>query len=183
MRTIDLSEYYPSVVKDTNEFKALANAENPEFNLIGEYIEKAYNELFVLTSEDWGLDRMESLLGITKKETDTVEDRRTRILAKLNGDTPYTMRSLDSKLKTVCGEGNYSLTYSNDAYTLSVDLNLISKNMYEYVKDMLYDVVPAAIALNVRLVYNTYGDMERLTHGDMEAYTHTDLYEEVLNYG
>jgi hypothetical protein len=88
------------------------------------------------------------------------------------------MRALDSKLKTVCGEGNYTLAYDNDAYTLSVDISLKSKNMFDYVKDMLYDVVPAAVALNVRLCYNTHSKLALYTHEELAKYTHTGLAEE-----
>ena len=106
-RTVQLVGYLPDILKDIEEFKALLTAEKPEFDILFEKIDIIVENCFVDTLDDYGCTRWEKMLGLTAKDTDSIDLRRIRIKAALNGDTPYTMRSLENKLLALCGEGNY----------------------------------------------------------------------------
>ena len=184
--TVKLIGYLPEILQDIRDLQELTAAEDPEFGgdskITGvfEQIDIEVNNCFIDTLDSYGCARWESMLAITAKDTDTLDLRRMRIKAALNGDTPYTMRSLENKLKALCGEGNYVVSYANDAYTLSVDIALRAKDQYEYIKNLLYEIVPANIIITVKLLYNTHILLRKYKHSELAQYTHKQIREEVL---
>ena len=103
-----LINYLPYVVRDYAEFKGISEAEQPEFESAWDSSDDLLNNQFISTAGNLGLSRWEKILGITPKGTDTLEDRRFRILTRLNEELPYTLPQLRNILETLCGSGNYS---------------------------------------------------------------------------
>lgn len=181
MREINPINYLPPVMQEVKEIQELYEGITPELKLLYMESGRALDESFVLSSEGYGLTRMENILGVTPYPDDTVEDRRLRILTKLNGDTPYTFESLYNKLKVLCGENNVYMAYAKDIYTLDVQISLIAKRQFETVRKMLLEIVPCNIALRCLLMYNTHNTLNAYTHGQLTVYTHRQVTEEVLN--
>lgn len=182
-REVDLKEYLPPPVGETEEFKALTAAENPEFNIIIEQLKTAYKELFILTAEDWGLEIWEDALKITPESTENTEgvlrQRRAEILSRLYIGKPYTFRRVYEILCELCGGAEYvNMEYADKEYTLDTLLSLKVKNLQKIILDLLKKVTPANISLNVPLDYNTHGRLGRLLlHEEMEVYTHEQLFD------
>ena len=181
MREINPINYLPPVMQEVKEIQELYEGITPELKLLYMESGRALDESFVLSAEGYGLTRMENILGVTPYPDDTVEDRRLRILTKLNGDTPYTFESLYNKLKVLCGENNVYMAYAKDIYTLDVQISLIAKRQFETVRKMLLEIVPCNVALRCLLMYNTHNTLNAYTHGQLTVYTHRQVTEEVLN--
>lgn len=179
-REVTLSKYLPEVLADVRDFKELTAAEDPEFTLYYEKADIVLDDCFVDTLDAYGCARWEKMLALAVKDTDTLDLRRLRIKAALNGDTPYTMRSLAAKLETLCGKGNFTLAYANDEYTLKVGLALAAKAQFDYIKTILKGIVPANVIIDVFLLYNKHSLLADYTHAGLHPYTHKQLREEVL---
>lgn len=179
-REVHLTGYLPDILQKVCEFLQIHKAEEPELTLLFGKGDLILDECFADSMDEYGCERWEKMLEIVPKDTDTIELRRLRIKSALNGDTPYTMRSLENKLTALCGEGNFILKYANDEYTLTVGLALAAKNQFDYLKEVLEEIVPANIVINAYLMYNTHGFLRRFTHEEMGGYTHRQLMEEVL---
>ncbi len=179
-RIINVDDYFPSVVKDTDEFKAIAVAENIELALLNAEIINAFRELFIVTAEDYGLSIWEDMLNITPMEGFTAEDRRAEIIARLNNKTSYTFRNVYGMLVCLCGEGNVTMEYDSEAYTLNVNIGVGAKRQINSVKNLLFNITPANISLKVNLIYNTHADLRGFTHGELSAYTHKELNDEMI---
>ena len=165
-REVHLTGYLPDILKKVYEFKEIFKAEEPELELIFEKADIILDECFIDTLDGYGCARWEKMLAIVPKDTDTLELRRLRIKTALNGDTPYTMRSLENKLKTLCGEGNFVLRYANDIYTLSIGLALGVKEQYDYFRNGAMTVWsayndPSGKWINCWLRSPKYGDDAR----------------------
>lgn len=93
-REIDLGNYLPPITKETKEFKEVVKTENPEFNLLRGYIEDAFDDQFIMDATEYGVKRWESILKIYPGTTDTLLNRKYRILVYLNRKIPYTYLSL-----------------------------------------------------------------------------------------
>lgn len=185
-REVNLGEYLPPPVCNAEEFKALTEAENPEFNLILERLKEAYGELFILTAEGWGLEIWEEALGITpestEKDEDSLRQRRAEILSRLYIGKPYTFRRVYEILAELCGGEDYvGMKYADSAYSLDVLLSLKVKNLKKTILELLRKITPANIALEADLDYNTHGRLGRLlTHGEMESFTHGELFDKYI---
>ena len=179
-REVHLKGYLPDILKKIYEFEQIFNAEEPELSLVFARCDMILDECFIDTLDGYGCKRWEDMLAIAAKDTDTLDLRRLRIKTALNGDTPYTMRSLENKLKALCGEGNFVLKYANDIYTLTVGLALAAKAQFDYLKQVLEEIVPANIIIDIFLMYNTHEVLSAFRHNELALYKHIELTEEVL---
>ena len=100
-RVVDIKEYWSPVVGESLEFIAIADAENPEFNYLWEKIYGLVDEYFVKSATEYGVRRMEKILNIVPLVTETLDQRKTKIIWKLNLKIPYTMRFLKNAPKWV----------------------------------------------------------------------------------
>ena len=175
-----LIDYLPPVIKNAAEFEAIMEAIQPEFVDVETAIINAFNDTFVNDATEVGVKRWESMLKIVPKSVDTLEDRKFRILARLNEQLPYTFRSLDDRLITLCGQNGFTMELFNDIYTLKVRIELVVKGQYEAVEQLLKRIVPANLVIDLDLRYNQHEKLKNYTHGQLSAFTHSHIRNEVL---
>lgn len=176
----ELIEYLPEVLQGLYEFRALCSAGDMELEILRERLVEAVDDNFVHTLTESGCARWESMLGIKPKATDSHADRRFRILAAINQDSPYTFCGLRRQLETLCGVEGYSAELDSNNYRLSVKLALTAKGQFDEADRLLRRIVPANIVTELSLKYNQHETLSALTHGQAAAYTHSDLRNEVL---
>jgi len=176
-----LINYLPYVVRDYAEFQGITGAEQPEFENAWAAVDDLLNNQFISTAGNLGLSRWEKILGITPKGTDTLEDRRFRILTRLNEELPYTLPRLRNILETLCGSGNYSAEVMEGTYQLIVKIGLAAKNNFSDVESLLDRVVPQNLIVTLLQLYNTHAELGRFTHAQLAAYTHDQMRNEVMN--
>lgn len=176
-----LIDYLPYVVREYAEFIGITSAQQDEFERAWNAADDVLNNQFINTARNVGLSRWEKILEITPKGTDTLDDRRFRILTRINEELPYTLPQLRSILKTLCGAGNYSATIADSTYILIVKIGLAAKNNFNDVKSLLDRVVPSNIVVELSQLYNTHTELSRFTHTQLAAYTHDQLRNEVMN--
>lgn len=179
-REIELINHLPEVYKEPEEMREIMRIETPYVNGLWANTEQIYNDSFILTSSDYGLDRRFRFLGMPIDSTDTLETKRFKLLARYQEQAPYTRRSLKKLLDSLLGEGRYILDIDAANKTLKVRIELTVSGQYDAVIDLLERVTPQNMVITVELRYNTYGQLKPFTHAQLSAYTHKDLREEVL---
>lgn len=176
-----LINYLPYVVRDYAEFQGITGAEQPEFENAWAAVDDLLNNQFITTAGNLGLPRWEKILGITPKGTDTLDDRRFRVLTRLNEELPYTLPQLRVILETLCGAGNYSAIGEEGTYILVVKIGLAAKKNFSDVEALLQRVVPANMVVDLSQLYNTHAELGRFTHAQLAAFTHDHLRNGVMN--
>ncbi|MHB8064474.1 MAG: putative phage tail protein [Ruminiclostridium sp.] len=179
-REINILNYLSDFLKEFREFERLAEAENPELLLVWKTFENARDDQFVKDSTENGVKSWERILKINPKGSDTLEDRKFRILTRLNEKLPYTYTKLEQLLASLCGETGYSLKLLNKEYTLLVRVALAAKSNFEEVKKLLQKMVPANLIIDLSLLYNTHLILKGYTNAILANYTHNYLRNEVL---
>lgn len=180
IRKIDLSRYLPDVLKNIREMRAIMDAETPEIQAIWDACEDCFNDQFVQEATENGVARREKIFGITPYGTDTLEDRKFRLLAKYNEDIPYTRNRLKNMLASLCGEDGYSIAFVTAEFTVNVKVALTAKKQTEVIEELLESVLPYNMVFTVELLYNTWEQVQALTWQDVKALTWKELKEEVL---
>ena len=143
LREIDIRNYWPPVVGNTDEFQQVAEAENPEFNTLQACIWRALQDSFVQDATEYGVKRWEKILNISPENGDTIETRKERILTHLNIKLSYTWRVLKQMLIGLLGEDNFTMTINNDTATLTVAVGLdTTEAQIADVKTLLDRVLP-----------------------------------------
>lgn len=183
IRTIDLTGYLPEVLKDVTEMRAIMEAETPEVQAIWDACEDCMNDQFISEATENGVARREKMLGITPFATDTLDDRKLRLMSRYNENIPYTRKSLAILLESLCGAGGYTLTITTAAFTVDVKVALTAKKQVDIITDTLERILPYNMAFMVELLYNTHANLSKFTHTQLSAYTHDQLRNEVLING
>ncbi len=179
-REINVINYLPDFLKEFREFKALAEAENPELLCAWEAYEELLKNQFVNDAEEPGVKRWETILGLLPKGSDTLDTRRFRILTRLNEKLPYTRRILEQQLAALCGEGGYLVDIKNGEYTLAVRVAMAARAKFEEVGSLLGRIVPANMVIDLSLLYNRHSKLAGFTHAELSARTHEQLRNEVF---
>ena len=178
-----LQDYLPPILLKTYEFPLLCDTEQPEIDRLRDAADAVLDAQFISTAGETAIARYERIFGITPMDTDTLAERRFKVLAKINAQLPFSVRRLRQQLETLCGADGYKLELDGDRYTLTVKVALTAKRNQQAVEELLADIVPANMVCTTSLLYNQHADLTRFTHAQLALLTHFEIREEVLPDG
>lgn len=176
-------DYLPPIMKDYEEIEQICNAEQLSKEKLWNNLEKAFYECHLSTQSKKGAERWEKTLGIIPKDTDSLEVRNLRILAKLHEDLPYTYRTFKRMLSGLAGgDDAYTFIIDFDAYTVSIKVALKNKELLNEIDVLADRIIPAHMILIVELMYNTHRMIKDAgkTHADLSALTHKKIKETLM---
>ena len=177
-----LIDYLPHVIRDYAEYQGLTVGEQPEFELAWDRVDELLDNQFVLNAGSLGLSRWEEILGVVPKATDSLSDRRFRVLSRLNAELPYTLPQLRNILQALC-DGHASANLGPGDYELTVKVGLSAKNKFHDTEMLLRRVCPQNLILTLLQMYNSHAALAKLTHAQCANRTHDELRNEVLEIG
>ena len=175
-----LLDALPPVLRPVREYQAIMATEQTECEVLYAAQRDTLNNLFPQTSGDYGLGRWERMLNITPQGTDTLDDRRFRVLSRLSEQLPYTITALRRQLSALCGPDGYTAQVNPSAYLLTVRVALTAKKAFAHVNALLRRVAPANLVIDLSLLYNQQQTFAAMTHAQLDAYTHQQLREDVI---
>lgn len=135
-------------------------------------LQKVVDESFVNTAKET-LDRMEEILGLPYQTETEVQYRRERIRAKLLGQATTTV-ALVKQVAEQFANGTVDVTEENEQYNVIITFTgtIGIPPALASLKTALREIIPAHLAINYVIIYNTYGDLEPYTYGYLEKYTY-----------
>lgn len=178
-----LIDYLPHFMKDYVELRQIMEAEQPEVDALWVACENALADQFIMDATEYGVKRWENMLKVTPKDTDSVDERKFRILTKLNQELPYTLTKLKEALITLCGVDGFSIDLQPTAYHIEVKLAVSNKNNYQDVVNLVSKMIPANLTQFVQVMYNSNIVIGQFTHAQLATYTHEQLRSEVFTNG
>lgn len=173
-----LIDYLPPVLASIREMQAIMEIEQPEAEMLWDKLSGVMDDQFVETASEERIKRWEKMMLAAPKESETLDERRFRILTKLAEETPYTWNRLMQALTSLCGEEG--LTAFLDGYTLTVRVPLPSKHNFDAVQAMLNRMVPANIVIDLSLAYNQHQLLQKFTHAQLAEMIHSEIRNEVI---
>lgn len=179
-REINMHEYIPKPLEDVREIKEITTVETVTVKKEWQATEDLMNDQFIVRATEKGISDRERPLKIVPLPTDTLEDRRFRLLTRYVESLPYTRRALMSMLEAICGTGGYEIWFYTSQFTVRVRLGLTVKNQIDEVEAMLERVVPCNMVIFVEVHWNTWGQFEPYTWGSLKTKTWKQMREEVL---
>lgn len=180
IREINLRSYLPDILKDVEEIKAIMDAETPTVKEIWDACEDCFNDQFISEATENGVARREKMLEITPYATDTLDDRKRRLLSRYNENIPYTRRTLAAQLKSLCGENGYTLEIITAEFTVNIRVALSVKKQKEIVEESLERILPYNMVFSVALLYNTWCAGAAYSWAALSARSWREFKEEVL---
>jgi len=179
-RTISLKELLPVYLTEYLELDQVLTTENIELQNIENSHWQLVNNRYFNTADENGIAVFERLLGIHPPDDATLEERRFKVGSMWNSTLPYNYQYLTTKLEALVGSSRYSISFPT-ALTLRVRIDLRSSKMMDSVREMLEEVIPCNIVIDLMLQYNEYQDYFENTHNELTQYTHTTLREGIFD--
>lgn len=179
----NLIDYLPHVIREVREYKTILGTEHPEMVNIWQAVEDALNDQFITDATANGVSRWEKILGIVPKATESLSSRKFTILTRVNEQLPFTIRTLNEQLKSLCGKDGYSIRLEHEEYTLHVQVNLVAKSNYNDVGNLLKRIVPANMVIELSLKFNQHETLAQYTHSYLKQFTQYQLRNEVISNG
>lgn len=176
-----LLQYLPPFMQGYKELIQIMQGEQIEIDTLWKALEDGLKDQFINDATEYGISRWERILGINPKATDILDERRFRILVRLNEDLPYTYRSLNQQLSALCGNDGYTIVLDANAYTLNVKISLVNKSNFSDVEELLDRIVPANLIVSLEVIYNQHSTLAAFTHAFLANYTHNQIRNEVLS--
>lgn len=180
-RTINLIEYVPPILAETKEFQVICAAENAEIERLRTAYLNLFADQFIQTATENGIARLEKIMGIVPKGTDSLEVRRFRLLARKQEKLPYTKWTLPEQLVALCEADGYSFTVDYAAREIAVRVALTAKGMYDAVELLLLKQRPANMVIDLSLMYNQNLNLHPFTNAQLRTYTNNQLRNEVIS--
>lgn len=175
-----LMQYLPPYMQGYKELIQIMKGEQVEVDALWKALRDGMKEQFISDATEYGISRWERIMKITPKATDTLDERRFRILVRMNESLPYTYTSLSQRLSDLCGSDGYVVALNASAYTLNVKINLINKSNFVDVQELLDRIVPANLVVSLEIIYNQHFTVAAFTHAFLAGHTHEQIRNEVL---
>nr|DAL98061.1 MAG TPA: tail protein [Caudoviricetes sp.] len=156
-RTIDLLIFAPPVSRDSHDMQELYKTDGAELQELWDVLCDIFCNQFIRYMTGYGLKQWEFIFDVMPKATDTMQNRRRRILQLLMGTRPYTMRSFQAILDNIYGKGNIIINVDENKYefwmTIAADMLSNSRDILDFAEI----IVPKNLYINIRNVKRIEG--------------------------
>ena len=153
MRDIDIRGYVPPFLLEYGELKQVYESENPEFKELNIEADNLLDNQFISSTNEKGIARYETLLGITGMREHSLEERQIRVYTAWIDDIPYTFNTLKERIERLCGKGNFTLVVNNTEHKVIITTHLEYQLQSEELERMLDIILPANMVL---LITNSF---------------------------
>lgn len=152
-----IGRYFPRYYEGILETDELIKVENDIWNNLYLLLNKAKNNQFIAYADEDGIYAYEQLFQIvTDPETETLEERRFRLLNRIQTLSYYTMIYLRQKLDSLFGKNNYEIEMDYPNYTLYIKSNVSNSFIYKESIATINKIKPANIVFtNVPFIPTT----------------------------
>jgi len=169
----------PSIVKQIPDIAKIYEINDGQIEELNADVDQIDSDIMVDTMSDDVLKHWEKIYGLTSKDDESLEDRRTKVKGKMLEKLPYSYRVIIRNLDTLLPSG-YDFFIDENCTTVIVKVNLTGKYLITNVQKLLDDMVPLNMLLDVDLKYNTYAILAMCTHGQLSSYTYQGLNDEPI---
>lgn len=146
---VELLKKLPVYHRNIYEFQQIAGAQEPELQALLIAIDAVLDNWFVFTANEAGISRLEKIAGITPDTGSDLETRRYRLLAKMTEKIPYTDETLEQRLGSLAGEGNYSIVRDYLHYKIQINTTVSYRGSFDEICDALVRMIPCNLVLEV----------------------------------
>lgn len=152
-----IGRYFPRYYEGILETDELIKVENDIWNNLYLLLNKAKNNQFIAYADEAGIYAYEQLFQIVADpETETLEERRFRLLNRIQTLSYYTMIYLRQKLDSLFGKNNYEIGMNYSNYTLYIKSNVSNSFIYKESIATINKIKPANIVfINVPFIPTT----------------------------
>lgn len=145
-RVVKMKRYFPRFYDGYVEIDAIIDTEDKAFEEIGVNFRRAINNQFIKLADETGISAYEVLFDvIADPSTETLEERRDRLLNRVSVIPYYTTIFLRNRLDSLIGAGLYNLIIDYDNYTLYLESAAKNQLYYNEIAVLMSNIKPCNI--------------------------------------
>ena len=165
-QTPDLARYLPQFLQEDEHFKAALAACSTEHEKYRLLLDEITNQFYIETAT-WGLADWERILDLRPDASDNYEQRRNRILLKLQGKQTSTVAFLTNLIKRYCTEkSKVTVIEDNEHYMFHAEIADGTVSYADNLLDALNTYKPAHLGFDILMRYLlTLEERDRLRYG------------------
>ena len=175
-------DYIPAYYHASRVMRSIIQALGTEFDSVQDAFQSVLKQFYINTADKWGLDLWEKELALPPGDSETVAERRQRIIAKLRGNGTATIKAIKSLAESY-DKGLIDVAEDFSQYTVIrfVDTTGIPSNIDD-LKAIVREIVPAHLALEFEYNYFIWDELDllNLTWDELDALNLT--WDQILVY-
>lgn len=176
-----VKHYLPKHVYKTNVFGQILDSEQEEIDLLNNNLADLLNNTQIETAT-WQLKYLERLYGITIDETDTLKNRRARIIAKKRS---VGVDFNNENIKNICrsfsgGEVEIHPHLEEDYFVIEFVSTMGIPPKIEDLYILIEEIKPAHLGVEYKFKYNTVYDLRQIKVSEARTHTVKGAMEENL---
>ena len=149
-RTINVTKYLPPVSRDAKDIQDITIAENEQLQALWDELCVILSNQFIRYLSVYGVEEWESTLGITKLDSQSLEERIQVILKKLSGQRPYTLRSFKRILKNIFGDGIIDIKLIGNKFEFWVTIEPQISYRVNELRDYIDHIIPLNLLIFIQ---------------------------------
>ena len=154
--TKTLLEYLPPFLREYYEFKQLCKSGDIEVSSIDKAVDWNFDSAFISDCDATVLSKYERLLGIIPTSSQSIENRRNKVLLQWNTVASMTLPQFISKVQEYCGKDNFTVDNSREQfYQLVIWLNIHKVDI-----PLIKDFIDTWLPMNVNYTLNGKTEIE-----------------------
>lgn len=139
-----IGRYFPVYYEQILETDELIKTENETLNWLFAVIKQAKLNQFIAYCDERGIYAYEQLFKISSDpENETLEERRFRLLNRVQTLSYFTMNYLRERLDIILGASKYEIEVDYATYTLYIRTSVSSSFLYTEVSTTINNIKPA----------------------------------------
>ena len=176
-----LKNYVPKYIYKNNVFEQVLDSEQAEIDLLELNLDDLLNNTQIKTAT-WQLKYLERIYGITIDESDTLENRRARIIAKKRSTE---VEFNNENVKNICrsfsgGEVEIHPHLEEDYFVIEFVSTKGTPPKIEDLYNLIEEIKPAHLGVEYKFKYNTVYDLRQITVAEARTHTVKSVIEEDL---
>ena len=176
-----LKNYVPKYIYKNNVFEQVLDSEQAEIDLLKLNLDDLLNNTQIETAT-WQLKYLERIYGITIDESDTLENRRARIIAKKRSTE---VEFNNENVKNICrsfsgGEVEIHPHLEEDYFVIEFVSTMGIPPKIEDLYNLIEEIKPAHLGVEYKFKYNTAYDLRQITVSEARTHTVKGVIEENL---
>lgn len=148
--------HLPAILRDNAEYNTIFSAQASELDTIAALLDKALADQYLDTATITAIKRWEAMLHLRPDTlNETLDQRRSRIRAKLLERLPFTIRTLREKIAAILGDIPFEITTNHNAYQLDLTIQsqkLLEDFYYQQIDDALTVMLPANLTHHLQML-------------------------------
>lgn len=174
-----MNSYYPKVIRNISEFKAIVDAEYPEFEQLSEGVNRITDDSYFSTMSEDRVREWEAILGIKPLEGSSVSDRRETIIARIRGQGKLNTSLINSIVNVFTGGTANSWIEDGVLYVEITPPPKSKQFKFANVEQELKKKIPAHLGFNISRNYLTWGEIATSFETWEDMYTELPTWEDV----